>query len=149
MSAFSDMLEGLYDDYAVMEQYGDAGAYDLNIAQDEFDGGDDHAAIENILKALTDYNMLCNILTDRYSPYGWRYRLIRLLSWCDDRLVVVEEAGGAEVDMAAIINAMLTADNDQVEYFIGLVDAYRLGIWDKPFNQELFRALGQGFRTWP
>ena len=54
----------------------------------------------------------------------------------------------AAVTMDDIINAMLTANPDQVDYFIGLVDAYRVAIWDKPFNEEFYRALAEGFKTW-
>ncbi len=52
------------------------------------------------------------------------------------------------LSMADILNTMLTADPYQVEYFVGLMDAYRLSIWDKPFNQEFFNALGEGFKQW-
>ena len=56
--------------------------------------------------------------------------------------------GGGEITMADLINVMLTANPDQVEYFIGLVDAYRQSIWNRPFNHEFFTALGRGFMEW-
>jgi len=54
-----------------------------------------------------------------------------------------------ELTMDDIIQTMLVADPNQVEYFIGLVDAYRVSIWDRPFNQEFFAALSRGFKLWP
>ncbi len=50
-----------------------------------------------------------------------------------------------ELTMDAIINVMLTAEPAQVEYFVGLVDAYRQSIWNKPFNEDFFAALARGF----
>ncbi len=52
---------------------------------------------------------------------------------------------GASVDMAAIINAMLAATPEEVTYFIGVADAFRQSIWDKPFNKEFYAALARGF----
>ncbi|GAH29755.1 unnamed protein product, partial [marine sediment metagenome] len=35
------------------------------------------------------------------------------------------------------------------EYFVGLVDAYRQSIWNRPFNKDFFAALARGFMEWP
>ncbi len=53
------------------------------------------------------------------------------------------------VDMDSILSAMVTAEPDQVQYFVGLVDAYRQSIWDRPFNKEFFASLARGFEQWP
>ncbi|GAH62913.1 unnamed protein product [marine sediment metagenome] len=50
--------------------------------------------------------------------------------------------------MESLINVMLLADPSEVEYFIGIVDAYRQSVWNKPFNQEFFAALARGFEEW-
>lgn len=55
---------------------------------------------------------------------------------------------GAEFDMDILLTAMLSATNPQLEYFIGLVDAYRQALWNKPFNSEFFGALARGFEQW-
>jgi len=49
------------------------------------------------------------------------------------------------VDMDAILNAMLTADFDQLRQFVGIEDAYRSALWDQPFNAEFYAALARGF----
>lgn len=54
------------------------------------------------------------------------------------------ESGG--VDMDSILNAMLTAEYDQLQKFIGIEDAYRSALWDQPFNAEFYAALANGFR---
>lgn len=54
----------------------------------------------------------------------------------------------SELTMEALINTMLIAEPDEVNYFIGLVDAFRQSVWNKPFNQEFFAALARGFEQW-
>ena len=53
-----------------------------------------------------------------------------------------------EIDMSAILIAMLRANPDDVMYFIGLTDAYRQSVWNRPFNEEFFAALARGFAVW-
>lgn len=79
--------------------------------------------------------------SDAWGAYGYIYDLRDALSWIDTNWPT-----GATVDMAAILSAMVTADKEQLTYFIGLVDAYRSAIWDQPFNASFFAALASGFR---
>ena len=71
--------------------------------------------------------------------------VIRLLV---EQVNTLSEVEPPEVNMASIINAMLTADPEQVKYFVGLVDAYRQSLWNKPFNSEFYAALARGFEQW-
>lgn len=64
------------------------------------------------------------------------------LYWINDNWPI---DGPAEVTMSAILSAMVTATGDELKYFIGLVDAYRSSLWEKPFNAEYFAALARGF----
>lgn len=57
-------------------------------------------------------------------------------------------AGGAGLDMSELIGVMLLANPSEIEYFVGLSDAYRQSIWNRPFNQEMFAALARGFEEW-
>ncbi len=57
-------------------------------------------------------------------------------------------AEGGAVDMAAIINAMLLANPNEVTYFVGLTDAFRQSIWNQPYNKEFYAALARGFEQW-
>lgn len=83
-----------------------------------------------------------------HAYYGYHlYYLIDALEWIDDNWP--SEPEPAELTMDAILSTMLSADPPQVEYFVGLVDAYRQSIWNRPFNQEFFAALGRGFMEWP
>lgn len=55
---------------------------------------------------------------------------------------------GGDVDMDAILNAMLAANFDQVTKCVGIIDAYRVAVWDAPFNQDFYAALARGWRIW-
>lgn len=57
----------------------------------------------------------------------------------------VPDAEPYELTMDDILSVMVTAEPEQVNYFVGLVDAYRQSIWNKPFNEEFFAALARGF----
>ena len=53
------------------------------------------------------------------------------------------------VDMDAILNAMLVASFEQLQSFIGIEDAYRVALWNAPFNADFYAALARGFQKWP
>ena len=57
--------------------------------------------------------------------------------------------GGGSVDMDAILNAMLVSSFDQLQKFIGIEDAYRVALWNAPFNADFYAALARGFQQWP
>lgn len=77
-------------------------------------------------------------MTTRYSSQN--YYVIDAMQWISDNW-----PAAAEITMNDIIYAMLTATPYEVNYFVGLVDAFRQSIWNKPYNQEFFAALGRGF----
>lgn len=55
---------------------------------------------------------------------------------------------GGDIDMDAILNAMLAASFEELQKFIGIEDAYRSAVWDAPFNADFYAALARGFRQW-
>jgi len=61
----------------------------------------------------------------------------------------LRNCAGGTFDMDTLLSTMLGATPEQVTYFIGLEDAYRQSIWNKPFNSEFFAALARGFQEWP
>lgn len=56
--------------------------------------------------------------------------------------------GGADVTMASIIMAMYAATPQELLDFIGIEDAYRQSLWNKPFPKAYFAELARGFETW-
>lgn len=53
------------------------------------------------------------------------------------------------VDMDGILSAMLGATFNQLQNFIGIEDAYRVALWNAPFNADFYAALARGFMKWP
>ena len=100
---------------------------------------DDHAAIEDILHGLSDANAAAGYAGYGYAPFDY----VGPWWWYFTNCITIPE-----ITMDSILSVMLSADPDQVEYFVGLVDAYRQSIWNRPFNQEFFTALARGFEQW-
>lgn len=71
------------------------------------------------------------------------FYIIDALQWISDNWP--SEPEPPEITMDDIINAMLGAEAGHIQYFVGLVDAYRQVMWNKPFNQEFFAAIARGF----
>ncbi len=69
----------------------------------------------------------------------------RLLSMFD---YLNANIGGGEVDMASILTAMMSASFEELTSFIGITQAYKVAVWDTPFNEEFYAALARGFKTW-
>ena len=53
------------------------------------------------------------------------------------------------ITMDDILNAMLSSSFDNLQQFIGIVDAYRVALWNAPFNADFYAALARGFQQWP
>lgn len=73
----------------------------------------------------------------------FRYYMLQVLRWIEQNW----SAGGSTMD--DILNAMLGATFVQLEKFIGIEDAYRVALWNAPFNAEFYAALARGFQKWP
>jgi len=69
----------------------------------------------------------------------------RLLSMFDH---LNDEMGGGDVDMASILTAMLAATPEEITQFMGITEAYKVAVWDAPYNEEFYAALARGFKTW-
>jgi len=97
------------------------------------------------------------------SQYWWvtRHQSYYHISWniaCAVRLLItkcnslqaqVDALSGLKVDMDSILNSMLTASFNQLQKFIGIEDAYRVALWNAPFNVDFYAALARGFVKWP
>jgi len=109
-------------------------------ARAHWDLNQDHACINDMLSALA-YLRVAVSNTAYSSPpfdhFGAQW-------WYFTNCVGV---GG--VTMSDILLAMLTADFDQLKKFIGVVDAYRVAIWNAPFDAEYYAAIARGFEKWP
>jgi len=108
--------------------------------------GDDHLCLYYTLFAVDD---LKNTIHDLSVRFIWGENGFSMMIPTAFRALQALIGGaGADLTMDGLLSTMLTADPAQVEYFVGLVDAYRQSIWNRPFNQEFFAALSRGFEQW-
>jgi len=91
-------------------------------------------AISNLSYAV-EYLIHCNTFK------GHPLRLPYYLSNC----IAAEPP---EFTMGVLLSTMLIAEPSQIQGFVGITDAYRQSIWNKPFNKEFFAALARGFEQW-
>jgi len=84
------------------------------------------------------------LLQDNVFYHGLRYDWKEALQWISDNW-----PDGVGVTMDDILNSMLSAEFDELQKFVGLVDAYRVAIWNAPFNADFYAALARGFIKWP
>ena len=115
-------------------------------AESHFTGGDDHQALEYAIKGMLDgVNIAAGLLAKGF--YGWNGTTKALISALDrtkaNPFITSDDVD--ELTMSSLLNVMLSADADDITYFIGIVDAYRQSIWNKPFNEEFYAALARGF----
>lgn len=69
---------------------------------------------------------------------------------CAVRLLItkVESLSGGGVNMGSILTAMQSASFEELNSFMGITQAYKVAVWDAPFNEEFYAALARGFKTW-
>jgi len=113
-------------------------------ARSYWNAGNDHMAIAATIDGLEDLNLA----VDYMLCYIWMFTPKTCLCNILDQMQDEYGNGGVEVTMDTILSLMVGASPDQLEYFIGLVDAYRQSLWNRPFNAEFFAALARGFAEW-
>jgi len=113
----------------------------INAAQAHWNLGEDHEAINDLIIAVQYHNDCLDWMLTFSLPLSPTTLLPKIL------YQIYDIAGGEpfELTMAALINCMLTADNEEYKSFIGIVDAYRVALWNKPFEVEFYAALARGF----
>jgi len=147
---YNSLINVLWDSWQTAQGWIASLAANYSQAAADWNAGDDHAALEDVIQGMWDANQaLVNILKKGY--YGWDGSTYALLSALDrdHACPFITEADIPSFNMDAILSVMLSATPEQVEYFVGLVDAYRQSIWNRPFNQDFYAALARGFMIWP
>ncbi len=71
-----------------------------------------------------------------------------IIAKCNDLQAQVDAGGGGEVTMAAILSEMMAASFEELTSFMGITQAYKVAVWDAPFNEEFYAALAREFKTW-
>lgn len=135
----SSALNTFHTDINAIAQDQAEARLDLDKAYADWWDNQDRKALQRVILAGYDICDALRIITG----YGSPFTPITPLEWFMRNCV-----GVGTIDMSAIIQAMLVANSDEIEYFVGLSDAFRQSIWNRPFNQEMFAALARGFQEW-
>lgn len=139
--ALSDLIGILQFDYDKAEYWGNKLAGGLYNAGTYLIDADTNRAGQ-VLQACQDYcQYFVDGITTNWSPY--EDVMIEALTWIDDNWPDVGDP--YELTMEDMLITMLAATPYELNYFIGIVDAYRQSIWNKPFNEAFFAALARGF----
>ncbi len=148
MSEYDDFLSDFYTQfYNAGGWYGGAET-DLNNAESSYGTGDDHAALGSLILAVRH---IVDSLTFLYDPYDYdypRYNVVKLFDLIGVFMADYDPPTPYELTMSDILNTMLKAESSDIKYFVGLTDAYRQSVWDKPYNAEFYAALARGFEQW-
>ena len=114
------------------------------------------------MRSNSDYNLTANggigwvtwanraVLADlveamQYFVYG-QTSSFSYVKWLDVHQGLYEQE--SDLNMSGILNAMLTADPDEVTYYMGLSDAFKQSVWNRPYNKDFYAALARGFEQW-
>lgn len=80
-----------------------------------------------------------------YGADSVRYWNVLSLQYIDNNAF---NGGGGEVTMDAMLNAMLSSTFTQLTSWMGITQAFKVAVWDAPFNEEYYAALARGFKIW-
>ncbi|GAI67845.1 unnamed protein product [marine sediment metagenome] len=103
----------------------------------------DHNVLTELIEGCYDLYISVSNLTTFITPIAGKGKLPYFL-----RNFTIAEAPDAGITMRMILDEMFTADNEELKEFIGLVDAYRQSLWNKPFDMEFWAATARGFEIW-
>lgn len=137
---YADLLR---EDYEAAELFYDWAKANIDLAEDYWNVNEDHTALGKLITGCQQLASSVYYIIGKYVEVTPYYLLCKLhtLSW----EYTMEEPPAAEVTMDAILSAMITASLDEYTEFVGLIDAYRVGLWNRPFNAEYYAALARGF----
>ena len=93
-------------------------------------------AVQSIRSALT-------VLTNTTWPTWDTSNFYESIYWANK-----DASADYELTLFKMVNAMLDGLPPEIELFVGITDAYRQSIWNRPFNQQLFANLARSFETW-
>ena len=110
------------------------------LAYADYQVNNDHAAILHLINALYSSSTSIKFVLAKFVPFSPDYTLTYILK--------TYMGGGGGATMDDILNEMLSATFEQLTKFMGITQAYKVAVWDAPFNEEYYAALARGFKTW-
>jgi len=132
-----DLVEIVFN-YNFADLHKDAAVEDNTTAYNHWVLSQDHEALLYLILANSHNITAIELLIGKMAPFDPESAVPHFLD-----AHTVDAAG--DITMDAILSAMITADFDELQQFIGIVDAYRVSLWNEPFNAEFYAALARGF----
>jgi len=77
-----------------------------------------------------------------YGNWGTKWHL------CNELFFRAEPAGGEELTMTAILDAMQKAEPHQPLIFVALTEAYKSSVWNASFDENFFGDLVKKWSIW-
>lgn len=143
---YDALIAQLESKYQTAEGETSSARAEITNARNHWIAAQDHEAIDDLIDAVYDNNQACEaILAQGF--YGWpgtRHALTDALDR-DKACPFITECEPDELTMDAILSVMITADFEDLQKFVGIVDAYRVALWNEPFNVDFYAALARGF----
>lgn len=132
----SEALAKIRGWYGWADYYEELSVTNNQTAWTHWNNFEDREALEHIIYASNQQSAAISMLIMNFEDFWPDFAIAWYLDNC------------AGADMDSILNAMLSASQEEFTKFIGIVDAYRVALWDAPFNEEFYAALARGFKTW-
>lgn len=144
--SYEALVAELHERYNYANLYRGKLNTEISAAQFDWTAGDDHACLADVIDALeATRDAIGNLLAKSYYGYDGATYLLPTMLDTDMGCPFITEAPSPEITMSDIVNAMLSADFNELQNFIGIVDAYRVALWNNPFNAEFYAAIARGF----
>ncbi len=102
----------------------------------------DHEAIYDLYSSCLRLVEMGKKIMAKNDPIGVNYAVPYFLR------NFTTETSGETFTMGILLAEMFQANNGELKNFIGLNDAYRQSLWNKPFNEEFWAAIARGFEQW-
>lgn len=122
------------------------GRKESTYARNHWLAAQDHLAIDDLIDAVNRNNQAIEYVMCQgfYQWNGSSHALTDALDR-DKACPFITECPPVDVTMDAILSAMITANFDDFQMFVGIVDGYRTALWNEPFNVDMYAALARGF----
>lgn len=143
---FDELIAQMDGAYPGVQYEANEAIADVDRAWVKWSAGDDHLCLNYTLKAvdhleyggydIVGYYMWGANGFDSMIPLAFKY------------LKGMIDALEPTITMEQILAAMVAATPDDVMDFIGLVDAYRQSVWNRPFDSEFFASMARSFEQW-
>lgn len=104
--------------------------------------GQDHEAIYDLFSACNRLVEMGKKIMAKNDPIGVNYAVPYFLR------NFTTETSAEPFSMGLLLVEMFAATDDELLNFIGLVDAYRQSLWNKPFNKDFWASIARGFQQW-